>query len=310
LKLAALVQCAIGIDVGGTKIAAGLVLTDGTILQQKRIATQAHLGGEYVLQMVTELAEHFLQEAKVLHSHVSGIGVGVAELVDAQGQVTSSQTIKWQNLDVQKHLSRLAPSKVESDVRAAALAESLFGAGKGLEHFIYITVGTGISHTLVINGKPLAGAHGNALVFASSPMTLWDEVGKKEYIPLENFSAGPALVRRYNQRTGKTLVQGQEVFEAAKRGDREAVYVLESAANNLGAGIGWLVNVFDPQAVVVGGGLGVAGGLYWEKLERSAREHIWSEQSRRVSMLKAALDVDGGLVGAASLMFDNKFLAK
>ncbi len=292
-------HCAIGIDVGGTKIAAGLVSSDGKILQQKRVATNPHLGGEHVLQVVTELATFFFEQAQSLNKKVLGIGIGVAELVDAQGQVTSSQTIKWQGLDVQKHLSRFAPTKVESDVRAAALAESMFGAGKGLENFLYVTVGTGISHTLVIDGLPYAGTHGNALVFASSPLTFYDEAGGKTYLALEEFSSGPALVRRYNQRTGKIATQGQEVFEAAKQGHKEALFVLESAGKALGAGIGWLVNVFDPQAVIIGGGLGVADGLYWERLEASAREHIWSEVSRKVPIQHAALGADAGLVGAA-----------
>ncbi len=297
-------QCAIGVDVGGTKIAAGLVLPDGNILQQKRVATNAHSGGEHVLQTVAELAQFFLEQAQSLNKKVLGIGIGVAELVDAQGQVTSSQTIKWQGVDVQKHLSRFAPTKIESDVRAAALAESMFGAGKGLEHFLYVTVGTGISHSLVINGRPFTGTHGNALVFASSPLTLYDETGAKQYLALEDFSSGPALVRRYNQRTGKTVTQGQEVFEAAKQGHKEALFVLESAGKALGAGIGWLVNVFDPQAVIIGGGLGVTGGLYWERLIVATREHIWSEVSREVSIQKAALGEDAGLVGAASVWLE------
>jgi glucokinase len=294
---------AIGIDVGGTKIAAGLVSSTGQILHQRRVPTQAHLGGEYVLQIVAELVQFFLEQARVLNRNVVGIGMGVAELVNADGQVTSSQTIKWQGVDVQKHLSGYAPTVVESDVRAAALAESLFGAGRDLKHFLYVTVGTGISHSLVISGRPIAGTHGNALVFASSPLTAFDEAGAKHYPALEDFSSGLALVKRYNQRTGQNVIQGTDVVTASERGDQDASFVIESAGAALGVGIGWLVNVFDPQAVIIGGGLGVAGGRYWEKLEASAREHIWSEVSREVSIQKAALGENAGLIGAASLWF-------
>lgn len=297
-------QYAIGIDVGGTKIAAGLVSSDGEVLQKKRVPTQAYLGGEYVLQKVTELAHFFLEQAQKLNKNVSGIGMGVAELVNPHGHITSSQTIKWQGLDVQRYLSALAPTSLEADVRVAAVAESTFGAAKGVKHVLYVTIGTGISHALVIDGRPFAGAHGNALVFASSPLRLYDETGAKTYLPLEDFSAGPALVRRYNQRTGKTCTQGQDVFEAARLGDKEALFVLESAAKTLGAGVGWLVNVFDPQMVVIGGGLGVAGGKYWDYLEAATRDHIWSEESRQVPMLRAALGDDAGLVGAACLWFN------
>lgn len=294
---------AIGIDVGGTKIAAGLVSSSGQILQQKRTPTQAHLGGEHVLQTVTELVEFFLEQARVQHKNVLGIGIGVAELVDAKGQITSSQTIKWQGVDVQKHFSNYAPTIVESDVRAAALAESLFGAGRGLEHFLYITVGTGISHTFVQGGHPFAGARGNALVFASSSYTFFDKPQPQKHVPLEDFSSGQAIVRRYNERTGKTLLHGAEVVTAAEHGDEVARFVIESSGAALGVGVGWLVNVLDPHAVIVGGGLGVSGGLYWQVFERTAREHIWADATRTLPIQRAILGEDAGLVGAASSLF-------
>jgi glucokinase len=296
-------HCAIGIDVGGTKIAAGLVLSSGKIVQQKRVPTNAHLGGEHVSQTVTALVEFFLEQARVLDKNVLGIGLGVAELVDAKGQITSSQTIKWQGVDIQKYFSSYAPTIVESDVRAAALAESLFGAGQGLEHFLYVTVGTGISHTFVLSGHPFAGARGNALVFASSPYTLYDQPEPRQHLPLEMFSSGPALVQRYNQMTSKTLAEGTEVVAASERGDEVAHFVIESAGAALGVGVGWLVNVLDPYAVIVGGGLGVSGGLYWQAFERAAREHIWAEATRTLPIQSAALGEDAGLIGAASSLF-------
>ncbi len=295
-------RCAIGIDIGGTKIAAGLVSPDGKVIQQQRIPTQAHLGGEHVLQTVRQLIELFLRQAKALEKTVSGIGIGVAELVDYQGNVTSSQTIKWQGLDVQAKLSTYAPTVVESDVRAAALAESMFGAGRGLEYFLYVTVGTGVSHCFVQAGRPFAGARGNALVFASSPYTVYDQAEPKQYLPLEQFSSGPALVQRYNEMSGKSLTQGTEVVAAAEQADEVAKFVLESAGAALGVGVGWLVNTLDPHAVIVGGGLGVSEGLYWQTFEKAAREHIWAEATRHLPIQRASLGVDAGLIGAAALV--------
>jgi glucokinase len=290
---------AIGIDVGGTKIAAGLISSSGQIVEQQRVPTQAQLGGEHVLQTVIQLIEFFLNKAKTLDKTVSGIGLGVAELVDPHGNITSSQTIKWQGMDVQTKLSAYAPTVVESDVRAAALAEGLFGAGRGLEHFLYVTVGTGVSHCFVLSGHPFSGARGNALVFASNPYTLYDQPKPKKYPPLENFSSGPALVQRYNQMTNKTLTEGTEVVAAAKGGDEVAQFVIESAGAALGVGVAGLVNTLDPHAVIVGGGLGVSGGLYWQSFEAATREHIWAETSRNLPIQRALLGVDAGLIGAA-----------
>jgi glucokinase len=269
-------------------------------LKQQRVATNAHLGGEQVLQKVIELIEFFLNKAKTLSKTVSGIGIGVAELVDHQGNITSSQTIKWQGLDVQAKLSSYAPTVVESDVRAAALAESMFGAGKGLGSFLYVTVGTGISHTFVLAGRPFAGARGNALVFASSPYTVYDGATPKQYPPLEQFSSGPALVQRYNDITNRAFTEGTEVVAAAEQGDEVAQFVLESAGIALGVGVAWLINTLDPHAVIIGGGLGVSGGRYWQAFEKATREHIWSEASRHLPIQKALLGVDAGLIGAAA----------
>jgi predicted NBD/HSP70 family sugar kinase len=165
--------------------------------------------------------------------------------------------------------------------------------------FLYVTVGTGISHCFVLEGRPFAGARGNALLFASSPYTVYDEAKPKRYVPLENFSLAPALVQRYNNLTGRTLTQGTYVDIGAENGDETARFVLESAGAALGVGVGWLVNTLDPHAVIVGGGLGVAGGLYWQTFEKITREHIWGQSSRSLPLRRALLDVDAGLIGAA-----------
>ena len=101
-----------------------------------------------------------------------GIGVGVPELVDPVGNISSAHTLAWQGDGVRAAFSSLAPAVVESDVRAGALAEAMFGAGRGYRLFVYVTVGTGISSTLVQDGRPFAGARGNALILASSPFTI------------------------------------------------------------------------------------------------------------------------------------------
>jgi len=248
------------------------------------------------------------QEAAIL-----GLGVAVAELVDAAGNVTSGQTIAWTGLPVRDRFSRLAPTVIESDVRAAALAEALFGAGREFKLFIYVTVGTGISCCLVQEGRPLAGARGNALVLASSPWsTLCPACGAAVDLVLEEFASGPALVTRYNAGGGgrrrRVLGAGprgaarcaEEVLAAVEAGDPWAREVVRTAGEALGNSIGLLVNILDPEAVIVGGGLGLAGGLYWDRVIAATREHIWAESSRSLPILPAALGVDAGLIGAAA----------
>ena len=192
---------AIGLDVGGTKIAGGVVAIDsGQVLARRRIPTHAGRGGEAVLADAIALAEGLCADAERLGVGVYAIGVGVPELVDLAGAITSGHAIAWRGMPVRERFSRFGPSVVESDVRAHALAEARFGAGRAFRLFVFVTVGTGISCCLVQDGVPYAGAQGNALILASSPLTTTCTTCGALLRPvLEDFASGPALVTRYNQ---------------------------------------------------------------------------------------------------------------
>lgn len=299
-------HCAIGIDVGGTKIAGGLVdLDSGRVRERQEIPTLPARGGSAVLDDALALAARLVRHGQDAGLDPVGVGVGVPELVDAQGRVTSHQTIGWDTLPVQARFSDLLPAVVESDVRAAALAEARYGAGCSYRQFVYVTVGTGISHTLVLDGRPFAGARGNALIFASGTLTLQcPHCGQPVSHVLEEYASGPALVRRYNELSGQTAQDGQAVITAAANREQAAVTVVCSAGEALGVGVAWLVNTLDPEAVVVGGGLGLAGGLYWKCFVTALRQHIWAAASRELPVAPAQLGVDAGVVGAAACCAD------
>ena len=295
------VPYAIGLDVGGTKIAGGVVAIDtGQVLARRRIPTHAGRGGEAVLADAMALAEGLCADADGLGVDVHGIGVGVPELVDLAGAITSGHAIAWRGMPVRERFSRLGPSVIESDVRAHALAEARFGAGRAFRLFVFVTVGTGISCCLVQDGVPYAGAQGNALILASSPLTTACTICGAVLRPvLEDFAAGPALVTRYNQTGAGRAARGEDVLATASAGDQAAVKIVSTAGAALGASVGWLVNVLDPEAVIVGGGLGTTGGLYWDSFIAATRAHIWADTSREIPILMAALGPDAGLVGAA-----------
>ncbi|MBO0719967.1 MAG: ROK family protein [Blastocatellia bacterium] len=290
---------ALGIDVGGSKIAAGVVTASGEILFSCQQPTDAARGGEAVLQDIEYLSAALKNKAEQSGLEIAGIGLGVAELVDLQGNVTSGHTIRWIGLPVKQRLSQIAPATVEADVRAAALAEAVYGAGRDHEIFLYLTVGTGISCCLVQSQRPYAGAHGNALVCASGPLTsTCAECGASNRVTLEEYSSGPALAQRYQPFCSDKVRRAEQVFAAASEGDERALEILRTAGSALGVIAGLLVNVFDPEAVVVGGGLGTRDGLYWECFLGSTREHIWAETRRGLPIRHAAL-AGNGVIGAA-----------
>jgi glucokinase len=291
--------CAIGIDVGGSKIAAGVVTKTGEILFPCLMPTVAERGGEAVLQDVEALSQELMNKAERSGLRVAGIGLSVAELVDLRGNVTSGHTIKWSGLPVRQRLSNIAPTAIEADVRAAALAEAIHGMGRNYEIFLYLTVGTGISSCLVQNKQPYAGAYGNALVCASSPLTSrCAECGADNNFTLEDYASGPALALRYQPYSSEKMERAEQVIEAAERGDVQAIEIIRSAGSALGVTAALLVNVFDPEAIVVGGGLGLCNGPYWECFLSSTRERIWAEARRDLPIHHAA-HADNGVIGAA-----------
>jgi glucokinase len=293
---------AIGVDVGGTKIAAGLVtFPKGELVARRQIAAAPARGGEAVFADVERLCEELSVAAEAQSLRVDGIGAGLCELVDLDGNVASENCIAWKGLPVRERLSRLAATVVEADVRAAALAEAMFGAGKPFKQFLYVTVGTGISCCLMLDGKPFTGAHGVTGTMASSPLSVpCEQCGHVNRRTLEQIASGPALVARFNQRHPAGADSGQAVMAAARSGDSDAVDVVRSAGETLGASLGLLLSVLDPEAVVVGGGLGLSDGLYWDSFIASTRRHIWSQAHRDLPILRAATGTDAGVIGAAA----------
>lgn len=292
----------VGLDVGGTKIAGGLVEPwSGRALAKQVVPTRPERGGQAVLDTATALAEELMQRGIQCSRNVQGIGVAVAEVVDLVGNVTSESTVRWQGLPIRQHLSRLAPATVESDVRAAALAEARLGAGRRFRTFLYVTVGTGVSACLVQDARPYAGARGGALLVSGNHLSMESEDACQRPLPLlEEYVAGPALVTRYNHGLQDPPAKcAEDVVAAAANGDPTAVEIVRTASEALGAGVAAAVNLLDPEAVVVGGGLGLAGGAYWSSFVASTREQMWADASRNIPILPAALGADAGVVGAA-----------
>jgi glucokinase len=296
---------AVGLDVGGTKIAGGLVaLPSGEVLSREIIMTLPQRGGDAVLSDALALAGRLVEEAAGKGMSVRGIGVGVAELIDPDGNVTSGQTIAWRGTPVRERFSEIAPAIIESDVRAAALAESMWGAGKPFQIFAYLTVGTGISFALVQDGRVYSGARGNAILLSSGTLsTTCTECGAELHQVLEEFASGPALVARYNQLSPQKASRAQEVTAAAIGNDPIAIQVVQSAGDALGNSVGFLINILDPEAVIVGGGLGLTGGLYWSSFVASTRKHVWSDTTRDLPILATLLGTDAGLIGAAATLW-------
>jgi glucokinase len=303
-------DAAIGVDVGGTKTALGLIDASSlTLLATRVIPTGRERGGEAMLADIEEHAAALAADAARQGRRTVGLGVAVPEIVNLAGQITSSAVIpRWDELPVVPVLGRIAPAVVEADVRAAAFAEASLGAGRDYGFHVFLTVGTGISYCAVGAGRPFAGAHGGAInvgtsvlavlpqdqAAAGSPLTS-DGPEDRTFV-LERTASGSALVRRYAARGG-TAHRAEEVLAAARGGDPAAAAVVEEGAQALGIGIALLVNLLDPQALIVGGGLGSADTEYWTKAECWAR-HFVHQHAKRTVLTRGQLGPDAGVIGA------------
>lgn len=257
---------AVGIDVGGTKVAAGLVDTaTGTVLARRELRTRAERGGSAVLADCAALAGELAADGVP-------VGIGLCELVDLEGRPASADTVDWRGLDVAGAIG--APHVVvESDVRAAALAEARFGAAAGVSPFLFVIVGTGASACLVVDGHPYAGAHGEALVLGAPPVEL--------------VASGPALARAAG------LERAEEVLA-----DQAHARRVDEAADALGDALAALVNALDPALVVLGGGLGREPS-FRQRVAHAVQARVAYPRTPPVPVVSSTLGLDGGIVGAA-----------
>jgi glucokinase len=257
---------AVGIDVGGTKIAAGVVdLATGRLRDRRQIATRAERGGAAVLADCARLANE-LGEGRL------AVGIGLCELVDLSGRPASGDTVDWRGLDVAAAFGGLQVA-LESDVRAAARAEARFGAGAGRSPFLYVIAGSGVSVCLVLEEAPYAGAHGNALVLGAPPV--------------ETVASGRALQRLAG------LERAEDVLAERRHAD-----LVEAAATSLGQALAMLVNALDPSVIVLGGGLGGDPG-FRGRVRAVVSAHVAYPVEPPLDLVGSTLGGDGGIIGAA-----------
>jgi len=285
---------AVALDAGGSKIAGGLVTLGGEVSTERRVATEGD-GVEQTAALARDLAAAALAGGL----EVAGVGAGFPEYVDAAGRLTSDEVLNWsaQPRDLLAAAVPGAPVRVESDVRCGALAEAQLGAGRGLDSLLYVTLGTGLSSSLVIDGHPHAGHRGEAIALGELDADVPGWPGN-----LEDHCSGRGVCERYEALTGVRVDEARTLMQLAADGDDAAVALLESAGVSLGSAIGGLVAVLDPQAVVLGGGLGSAAGPLRDALDRA----YGARAERRPSpppIVTARLGPRAELVGAGLLVF-------
>lgn len=280
----------LAVDLGGTKTSIALVDDSGRILDKQKLPAASSF--ESSLEQIT--ARH--KQVKGDSSVAAGVivpGIYDPATGDAWAPNLWGKDFHPLRTRLQQHLRM--PVEIGSDRIASALAEQWLGAARGLQHIVFVAVGTGIGVGIISNGQPLDGAHGIAGAAG------WMLVGghwRPEYRACggwETEAAGPALARRAAKQTAEAAI------EAARAGDARCLEAVTQTAEYLAMGVGALIAILDPEMVILGGGVMQASDLMLEQIRRSALSWTQPVAARHVRIEKTALGEDAGLLGAARL---------
>ncbi|WP_437583335.1 ROK family protein [Paramicrobacterium sp. CJ85] len=294
----------IGIDVGGTKIAMGVVDTNGAVSLFRRHPTPPRAGSKRLLDAI---ADHALQLASESAADISQLGIGIGGTIRPDdGKVLSATDIlgDWVGTAVKAELERRTglSVSVDNDVKVFAIGEHRFGAGVGAENALYVTVGTGIGGAVFLNGRLLRGATWSACELGHVPVMGAEgracPCGKTGHV--EAVSSGPAMSRRHQQINGGELLPLEQIATLAREGDAVADQILREGGRCLGIALAGIANTIDPEVIVLGGGVIGVGGNYLESV-RSAYDEYALPGPSRCPIMMSQLGAEAAVIGAASI---------
>jgi glucokinase len=312
----------VAVDLGGTKIAAALVAPSGQILDRARTPTIAAEGPGPVIERVWAIIDRILERAGLTPVDTAGICIAEAGPIDMErGIVSTSPNLPgWESVPLRSIIrdKYAVRSFLINDAKAATLGEHRFGAGKGTNNMLCVMLGTGIGVGIVINGhlylgkSGAAGEGGHMTIDVNGPKCPCGNVGCWEL-----FASGTAMEREGARRLASGEVSilthlaaaggsitAEAITDAAKKGDTMALGILSRSATYLGAGLVNLANIFNPEMIVVGGGLSKTGDILLQPAANMVSQRAFPLVSQAVRIVRSTIDDDAGVLGAAAFAFD------
>ncbi len=292
----------IGVDLGGTKILAGVVERDGTILRESQRPTPLSSQDD-LLAALDEVVEELLGAGEV-----TALGFGIPSQIDQiRGTVVSSVNLPLAGLDFRDRMRERfgLPVGIDNDANAATIAEWQVGAGRGTMHMVMLTLGTGIGGGLILDGRPYRGSVGagaelgHIVIEHDGPPCQGECTGRGH---LEALASGTAADTRARELLGPDAT-ARDLVARAQEGDEPCREALADIGRKLGSGIGSFLNIFNPELVVVGGGFAAAGELLLGPAREIAMREAVSAPLHAPIVL-AQLGADAGLVGAGLVAFE------
>lgn len=309
----------IGVDLGGTKINTGIIDESGKIILSIKVPTLAKEGPYPVIERIKKSIYDVLIEANMKLEDIKGIGIISPGPIDSEkGLVVNPSNLPgWDHIPIVKLLKEefKLPVMLDNDANAAALAEYMFGSGRGLKNFVYITISTGIGGGIIINGKLYRGTNSNAgevghmTINYNGPKCNCGNFGC-----FETYASGTAIARYakkavFDNRTtlikelaGENEITAQHVFEAAIKEDPVAIELIDEEAFYLGVGISNIIAFANPERIALGGGVSKQWDMFYNRMMETINERALKPMIDVCQIVKSELKDDIGILGAAAII--------
>lgn len=304
----------LGIDIGGTKTALCISDLDGNIIKNSKFPTEAHLGVDSLIERIVGCYNDLCVKTNISKQNISFAGVACPGPLDLKkGRIVHIATMGFRDVPIKAMLEKALdlPVFLENDANCAALAESEIGVGKGAESLVYVTISTGIGCGITINGKILSGAYSSA-----------GEVGHLTVVPdgkscscgkkgcLELYSSGTSISKTASEFKGFNI-DTKEVFALAATGDKDMTDIVEDATKKLALGISHIIQIIDPEVIVLGGSVTKDYNVFADTLNTALKNYTQTVENRDFNIKISEFDGEQVILGAicfakANFLKENK----
>lgn len=304
----AILNYSIGVDIGGTNVAIALVSEDGKVINDKLISTDQSISPETMIDRICTVITKIIEHTYVGLEKVKGIGIGSPGPLDSRnGLITCPPNLtSWKNVPILQIVENSLSMQVilENDANVAALAEKWVGAAQENDNFVYVTISTGIGSGIMMDGKLLRGLKGNAgdightVIDPSFGSCICGQHGC-----LEAIASGAAIAHKGSAIIGEKI-STKDVFLLYKKGHREIVHYIDYVFNILGMASVNIINTFDPEKIVIGGGVSKVGDILFNSIRSYVQQYALNPTGRNTEVVPAKLQQHSGVIGAAALLFN------
>lgn len=302
----------IGVDLGGTKICTALVNEEGTIFEEITVPTEVEKGVDKIVENINYTIKQVLGDIKI--EEILAIGIGSPGPLDVKnGLIVETPNLPFKNFNIVKAVKDVYDTKVflDNDANAATLGEFLFGAGKLTTNMVYVTASTGVGGGAVLNGRIFRGSTSNAVEIGHTTVNVHGRrCGCGNRGCVEGLASGTAIAKTATEAIKSNVVTSlkkydvvtsKEVFEEAAKGDKVAKEILDEALSYLGILFANLANSYDPDVLILGGGVSNGGDIVFEKINEEIQKRALKPIREYCKVKKAELGGRAGVLGAAAL---------